>query len=622
MRLPKLEVGFLSATIAGAILLRILPQLDKVFVDGQVWFREVDTWYHMRLADVAVRNFPHILQYDWFNLYPMGMAVGYRPLLTYMFALPGAMGLDYEVFAAFLPPILGGLTIIPTFFLARELFPKSRFIPIFTAFLVGFMPGEFLHRSLLGFTDHHVLEVLFTASSIMFLVIAIRRNWKWAIGGGVSLGFLALSWYGTALVVFAIGIWFLIDFFIKTKRGEDTLKLAKITSIAGAIGFAVSAPIYLIKIDGWQVSAVSLLAIAASPWLLTLLRKHITDFKVLLGVVITIIVGASLTLAPQMLGYTIPRLFKSVFWGWSMIVSEGMPATPQIFLSSFGVAFFLAMFGLFFYIKERGNLLFAVWSIVMLAATIAQQRWGYYLTVSVAVLASFAVYFTSHWVAPRARAFAIVIVCLFTILPSARAIQGVSNLPNNITPDWYDTLVWMRDNTPEPFESQCNEYEVTWDKGENMATEIVRSGTPQPYEAYYMINPPTRPTYTVMAWWDYGNGVVRIGHRVVTANPMMQAWGHHGFPPTSIYYSTGANMQFFGARTLEEANDAMRLVNGKYAIIDYDLLTSKFYAISFSSLHEVTEENSIIWKIWREEIPEYKLVCRSETVRVYEWLGE
>ena len=57
------------------------------------------------------------------------------------------------------------------------------------------------------------------------------------------------------------------------------------------------------------------------------------------------------------------------------------------------------------------------------------------------------------------------------------------------------SLEWLRRNTPEPF------------------------GAGDYYYARYRPGDTPRPAYTVMAWWDYGYEIIRLGRRVPVANP-------------------------------------------------------------------------------------------------------
>ncbi|GAG61889.1 unnamed protein product, partial [marine sediment metagenome] len=77
-----------------------------------------------------------------------------------------------DTVAAYFPAVLGAITVIPVYFLGKVI--CGRMAGLIVAGLVAILGGEWLARSSLGFTDHHVLEVLLTTTALMFLVMAIK----------------------------------------------------------------------------------------------------------------------------------------------------------------------------------------------------------------------------------------------------------------------------------------------------------------------------------------------------------------------------------------------------------------------------------------------------------------
>ena len=160
--LPIVIVGVILAALFGvSMYIRIALPHDQIFVNGAVWFRETDAYYYIRNIEVLVHNFPHYNTFDPYMLFPGGGGALARPFFAWLVAgivllVKGAAASlqSMETVAAYMPAILGSLTIIPVYFIGKQLF--NRWAGVVAAALLVVLPGEFLHRSLLGFTDHHV----------------------------------------------------------------------------------------------------------------------------------------------------------------------------------------------------------------------------------------------------------------------------------------------------------------------------------------------------------------------------------------------------------------------------------------------------------------------------------
>ncbi|GAH54181.1 unnamed protein product, partial [marine sediment metagenome] len=178
---PAAIVAIILSIICGiSLYIRIALPYDQIFVDGSVWFRGVDPWYHMRLVDNLVHHFPQMIHFDPYSFFPSGYTVGYMPFFDWLVAgaariigwgLPSQHTLD--AVGAYAPAILGTLIVVPVYFIGKELF--NRWVGLLAAALVVILPGELLNRSLLGFTDHHVAESLFATTTVLFLILAIKR---------------------------------------------------------------------------------------------------------------------------------------------------------------------------------------------------------------------------------------------------------------------------------------------------------------------------------------------------------------------------------------------------------------------------------------------------------------
>ncbi|MCK5654333.1 MAG: hypothetical protein KAH98_04280, partial [Dehalococcoidia bacterium] len=231
-----------------ALSLRVYLPHDSIFGGEWVNFGGNDPWYHMRLVENLVQHFPHLIAFDPFTFFPYGQAVPFAPFfdlllgfLIWVVALGSPTQYTIETVSAYFPAILGALVTIPVYFIGKELF--NRTVGLLSAALIAILPGEFLFRSLLGFTDHHIAEVLFSATAALFLILAIKRareretsfshirsrDWGnlrkpliYALLTGLALGIYLISWSGGLLFVFIIFAYMIIQYIIDHLRGRST----------------------------------------------------------------------------------------------------------------------------------------------------------------------------------------------------------------------------------------------------------------------------------------------------------------------------------------------------------------------------------------------------------------
>jgi len=326
-----------------------------------------------------------------------------------------------------MPAILGSLTIIPVYFIGKELF--NRWAGVIAAALLVVLPGEFLHRSLLGFTDHHVAEVLFSTVSILFLIMAIKRarereisfshvlsrDWPtitrpliYTLVAGIFLGLYLLSWQGGLMFIFIIFIYLVIQFIVDHLRRKSTDYLCVVGTPLFIIALLMLLPL-LARGSLDAISRVSLLVAILVPIVLSIISRLMASRAwkpfyyplVLLG-----LTGIGLAI----LHAINPSLLRSMLSQFSVFGQSGamltvMEATGILFpqgtftlsmaWANFTTSFFIAFIALvmlaFALVKERSahKSLFLVWSVVMLLAVLGQRRFGYYYAVNAALLTGY-----------------------------------------------------------------------------------------------------------------------------------------------------------------------------------------------------------------------------------------
>ncbi len=83
----RLVVSIILAVLFGvALYLRAYLPYDQIFTDGWIKFAGVDAYYHMRLVDNLLHNFPHYLTFDPYTFYPNGTIVPWPPFFDWLLA--------------------------------------------------------------------------------------------------------------------------------------------------------------------------------------------------------------------------------------------------------------------------------------------------------------------------------------------------------------------------------------------------------------------------------------------------------------------------------------------------------------------------------------------------------
>ena len=629
--LPIVIVGIILAALCGlSLYIRIALPYHQVFVNDWVWFRETDAYYYIRNIEVLVHNFPHYNTFDPYIFYPGGGGGLTRPFFGWLIAAiillvsHGAPTLHtIEVVSAYIPPILGTLTLIPVYFIGKELF--NRWAGVIAAALVAISTGELLHRSLLGFTDHHVAETLFTTVCALFLIMAIKRarerdisfshilsrDWStitkplvYTLLAGVFLGIYLLFWGGGLLFVFIIFVYLVIQFIVDHLRHESSDYLCIVGTPVFLIAFLMLLPIFG---NIGTMERVSLTIAIVVPIVLSIISRLMAR-KAWKPVYypLTLVGLAGIGLAAF---HAInPSLLQSMLGKFTVFAPSGawlsvMEMQPLLFPNgsfsfqmawyNFGASFFIALVSIAMLIyvaikdKSADKTLFLVWSIIMLIAVLSQRRFGYYYAVNAALLTG---YFSwkmldlaglrrllakpkevvgavkkfrrkekkakekakpktfmqprGAWVRVIVVGIVIFFVVFFPNIPMAKALAGSPNYV--MDKGWYTSLLWLRDNSPDPFED-FNDPDFYY--------RIYKTPFQYPESAY-----------GVMSWWDYGYFIMQIAHRIPNANP-----GQGGAKEAG---------QFFTAQNESSANELADRLGTKYVVIDYMMATSKFYAMA------------------------------------------
>jgi len=156
-----------------------------------------------------------------------------------------------------------------------------------------------------------------------------------------------------------------------------------------------------------------------------------------------------------------------------------------------------------------------------------------------------------------AVSLALILIFLIGVYPNIGSALSNAQGNSGISSDWRDSLLWMKNNTPEPF-SNADFYFQNYKK---------------PSDGQYVY---PKSAYGVMAWWDYGHMITEIAHRIPNANPTQA-----GAASAASYFISQSEL---------DANKQLNALGTRYIIIDFDIavpysiannmiLGKKFYAM-------------------------------------------
>ncbi len=562
---------------------RVVGQWANVFTPYGILLTDVDAYYHLRLAENMAGNFPHWLVWDNYAVYPSGAHVGYAPGMSWLIAglsdfIPSAN--KVVIAAAFVSPLLSVVTIISVYFLGKVL-TDSRLVGILSASLVAFMPSEFLHRTLLGFADHHSLEVALTVPTILFIVAGEKYvKWWYGILAGITLGMLHLSWYGSIMLTGVILLWYLL---ITLWEQWQALPLNENRYAIALLTFLIS---FLVFIPYWRDSLnpkvyAAVLGIAAiAPLVLTASIRYFLKGKALIITILSLFITGTLTLAilnPVAMNNIVWGI-RSIVWGGDNTIQEASPSTLPILVFCYGIAWMLAILGIYLVCIRRLPLLFILWSLLVISIMLGQRRWGYYAAVPIAILAAYTVHYASIYVKENVRSLFGVMASLAIFASFISNSWYVIQLPNSLTLDWYVALKTLQKNTQEPSNGY---FSLVSDK----------------------------PEYGVLSWWDYGHYIITIAHRAPVTSP--------------TYQDEPIGSKFFMAQSEEEAMSLLDGWNIRYVIIDNEMLSNKFFAIvrkatgSFDGTLQLLP-NSQAYRMWSGKSNHWSLVFEKGGVKVFQ----
>jgi oligosaccharyl transferase (archaeosortase A-associated) len=634
------HIPVIAALMAFMLWVRV-RHWERFFTeDGTALFAGNDAWYHYRTTNYVLENYPFNMPYDVWTGFDTGTAVGqfgtiYDQLIATVILIVGLgdpSQSTIDTVFVLMPAALGVLCAIPLYFLGKRF--GGRFGGIVSVTLLALTPGAFLSRSVAGFTDHQVAEVLFQAIALLavmgmltaaqrdkpifeFITAGefgeLKRPLGWAVLAGVAITLHILNWSPGIFFVGILGFVFLVHLSVEYLKGHSPDHVA----IPAAVSMLVVAVLTLLFIQTMEFSATDyspiqpLIALTVGVGVLFMAglarlwdRRGFATRLYPVSIVGIGVVGIGLVAVglPELFDFLLNQFTRVAGLTTSdtaATVGEAQAVTNpgEFFYRSYGFAVFTALFGfgllcfkLFTSDRPDGDhTLLLVFTVFMLLATLTQRRFDYYFVISVAVLNAYVV----HWVFGFVDLEAVredvtniqpyqvlVVVALLAIVAGPLvAVQAPVAASENTGPgevqNWEESLDWLSDETP-----QMGSYST----GEEPRLD--------PYGTYDRTDDFEYESgeYGVLAWWDYGHWITVAGERTPVANPFQQ----HATESADFLL---ADDEDDALEILEE--DSGEAEGVRYVMVDYQLGyagTTKYNApASFESRHdiEVTEQRTV-----------------------------
>lgn len=400
----KRKLWILTGICAVALAVRLLS-LHAVFGGTFVSFLETDAYSRMWYAkEIAAMPFWSGVTYMFSN----------NLLFSWLVATTSHV-LPIEIAGACWPPVLGVGTVVLVYLFTTRLF--SPVVGLLAAAFTAIIPSEFLHRTLLGFADHHALEVFLLVLALYLVVRAwqsSRRYWYWASGGGITLLAYVVNWKAGLIVLGMLGVTALVLYVLRHRRSAITMGAAITLALA----------VYL-PLGGWQFFAGLLPGTPAG------------DLPVAAQTTQEIADTVTSEFGSRTISELRPLLSPEGSFSIHVLLSNLHLFTPAFLLGA-------VLLWRKSDIDRPTKVLILLWSACMLAATLLFRRNLYYFTVNVAILSAYGVWELAHYLKGKPVVQAVLLAgpLVLMSIPGASLMGQVPQF--QMSEEWHTALVWLR----------------------------------------------------------------------------------------------------------------------------------------------------------------------------------
>ncbi len=411
-----------------AFYIRVILPLPIVFGDGYINFLEGDAYNRIWNAkDIQTMPFIEGFIYS----VPRGL---FFPWVVAMlgFAFP------IEIVGVLLPPILATGVIALVYLIGANVFNST--VGLGSALFVSIIPSEFFHRSLLGYADHHVMEVFLMALLVYLTIKAIRASrWlsRYSVAGGIALFLYLANWTGGILMVIILGV--AVAIFIIQRLCGDKINFKQ--SILALLSIELLGSALYLVLGGfvrafWWAPGVTETsgAIRAS---------HAAGmFSEGIGTIFT-------PVSERTIGELMPLLMPFgkfdagvVFWNFHF----------------FTLLFIVGVVFLWYWRRDKANLFIFVWTITLLLITLNERRFLYYFTLPVGLISAWGIYELGQ-LAKKSSHLIMFGISLLLVMFSLSILPFIATSRAFVMPkEWHTALVWLKEEPSNGMVTAWSDY--------------------------------------------------------------------------------------------------------------------------------------------------------------------
>lgn len=617
--------GVMAFFVIITLWLRLLPLLiSGGHTDILLLVGSDDPLYNLRQVESLLSNHFTYAWFDPMTLYPVGQDMNWGPLFVYIsssacFIAGAATRQEIIGVCLLVPPIMAAVIVVLMYYVGR--FCGDWKTGLLASGFTAVVSGQFFYRSLYGYFDHHIGEVLFsTLFCLAYLYLLISEK-----DTKIDLKDFS-SWKKTALLSVIAGIAYLLGLFLMPTMIVFALIVVIFTAIQFIVNFWRDVPseyllvantilfsvaiigllVFGIKASGLALASYSIghvycyLAVIAGTVVLYLVARY---FKGKTHIYYPVALAALAGIGAAILFVVSPQIFTMLtsatfqFFGQAPVtetVQEARGWSMANAWAAFNYGLILMIGGalvlLYNNLREnRPHEIFAlVWSLVILFSTWQHVRYEYYLAINIALLSAVCVGFAlkegggslirfvkgasaretgDDEATPKGKKPKKVQKTNTGAAATGYAAAGLLIIAAGIGILFaYTSVSYSYSNASSGgiFMNPDWRDSLTWMANNTPATGV-------DYYTVYDKNTFTYPnsSYGVMSWWDYGHLITYIAQRIPNANPFQS--GVAG-PNGSAAYFLASN---------ESAANAILDHDGtRYVITDIEMDTGKFWAMA------------------------------------------